>query len=73
MIVETCFSKSTLFSISIPKSVTESTDEMIIELFIFKSYLFSLFITAHNHCLELIWIYYHIHFKPVIGLLTLLF
>ena len=39
---------------SVPKSVTESTDEMIIELFKFKTYLFSLFITAHNHCLGLI-------------------
>ena len=39
-----------------PISVTESTDEMIIELFIFQ-YMFSFFITAHNHFLELIWIY----------------
>ena len=70
--VETCFSKFSLLSISIPKSVTESTDVMI-ELFIFKSGLFSVFITAHNNCLELIWIYYHIiHFKPVNDWLTLL-
>ena len=43
IIVETCFSKFNLLSVSIPKSVTESTDEIIIELFIFKSYLFSFF------------------------------
>ena len=53
--------------VKIPKSVTESTDEMIIELFMFKSYLFSFFIAAYNHCLELIWIYHIIHFKPVSG------
>ena len=68
MIVETCFSKFNWLSVSITKSVAESTDEMIIELFIFKSYLFSFFITAHNYWLELIWIYYHIiHFKPANG------
>ena len=36
------------------------SDEMTELLFISKSYLFSFFITAHNHCLELLWIYYHI-------------
>ena len=40
IIVETFFSKFNWMLISIPKSVTESTDEMIIELLIFKSYLF---------------------------------
>ena len=65
MIVETRFSKFNCLSLSIPKNLAESTDEMIIELFIFKSYLFYFFITAHNHCLEFTWIYYHIiHFKP---------
>ena len=41
MIVETCFSKFILLPISIPKRVTESTDEMIIKLFIMKLYWFS--------------------------------
>ena len=54
IINETCFSKFNCLSISIPESVTESTDEMITELFILKSYLSSFFITAHNHCLGLI-------------------
>ena len=55
------------------KSVTKSTDEMIIGLFIFKSFSL-LFITAQNHCLELTWIYHHIiHFKPVNDCLTVLF
>ena len=61
IITETCFSKLKWLAISIPKSVTESTDEMIIELFVFKSkrFLYSyIFITARNHCLELIWIYW---------------
>ena len=48
MIVETRFSKFNCLSLSIPKNLAESTDEMIIELFIFKSYLFSFFITAYN-------------------------
>ena len=53
-----------------PKGVTESTNETVIELFILKSYLFSFFITAHYHCLELILMYYHIiHFKPINDLL----
>ena len=39
-IFATCFSKFNLLSISIPKSVTDFSDE-IIESFIFKSYLFS--------------------------------
>ena len=55
------------------KSVTKSTDEMIIGLFIFKSFSL-LFITAQNHCLELTWIYHHIiHFKPANDCLTVLF
>ena len=68
MIVETCFSKFILLPISIPKSVTESTDEMIIKLFTFKSYLFSFSIAAFYNCLEPIWIYYQIiHFKSGSG------
>ena len=55
------------------KWAKKSTLEIIIELFIFTSYLFSFFITTLNHCLEVIWIYYHIiHFKPVNSWLTLL-
>ena len=52
-LVETCFSKFNLLLISITKSVTESTDEMIVEFFIFKRYLFSFFITPHNHYSEI--------------------
>ena len=67
IIVEACFSKFNLLSISILKRVTESTDEMIIESFMFKSYICFVFLSQpFYHCLELIWIYYHIiHFKPV--------
>ena len=32
----------------------------MIALIIFKLYLFYPFIKAHNHCLELIWVYYFI-------------
>ena len=64
-IFATCFSKLNLLSISIPKSVTDFSDE-IIKSFIFKSYLFSFFIRAQNHCLEFVSIYNHvIYFKPI--------
>ena len=54
IIVETCFSKFNLLSISIPESVTESTDEMIIELFVFKSYLFS-FLSQLDNSVIIAW------------------
>ena len=53
-IFKTCLPKFNRLPILIPKSVPESTDEMIMEFFFFNSYLFSLFITNHNHWLELI-------------------
>ena len=54
IIVETCFSKFNLLSLSIPESVTESTDEMIIELFVFKSYLFS-FLSQLDNSVIIAW------------------
>ena len=66
--LETCFVKFNLLSTSIPKSVTESTGE-IIELF--KSswfyFLSELIIIARNLYLDLRSLIHIVHFKQVNG------